>query len=599
MSLLRGLSVAAFVALFSFSDVYASDNVAINKYYSKEIDLVVNDTMLKNLPMNPLFYENYLLVPSREVFVPLGAYVEYEKNDKKVFILYNEKLLTLQVNNKFAMVGGEIIELDIPPKIIANKLMIPLRSVSENLGLEVVWDSKHNAAYVNEVSNGLGPAVLSAEVGDIDGASEIDDGPTVDEPFEDISTTINDIKIPNKDEKNQFIIGFSGPIGRFEKDFIKDNRLILDFYGTNYSVGNTYNNLDNEAVKEIRIGKDTSDGITKTRIVFELNKSIEYSSTISEDKRYVFVDFSILKETANQNTIPTNEQNEISFNNATLSISKNGQGIDIKDIIEFDDYNNKKYSFVFPEGFSISYNNSRLNVGDSKVDYFEFSTVNGLCAATLYEKQILSPVISEDQENIYITLVQPKERYNKIVIIDPGHGGHDPGAQGFGRDEKDIIFSIANKVGELFKDVPDIKIYLTRTEDIFITRPDRVAFANELGDLFISVHANASTNQAAKGIETYYYNNGIVNSLGVSSKKIAEIAQKNILRATNGVDRKVKTEAFDVIKFTNIPAILMEVGFISNEAESNLIASDSYQQLVAESIKETIYDSFEIYTPKR
>ncbi len=600
MSLLRGLSIVALITLFSVKTLHAAD--AANTYYSKKIDLVVNNVTLKNLPMNPLFYNNYLLVPSREVFVPLGAYVEYRDSEKKVYIMYNDKLLTLQVNNKIATIGEKEIEMAIPPKIVANKLMIPLRSVSENLGIDVKWDSKNSTAFVLEKLNNSDVEVLSAE---IENNEPIISNDETDETNETNNSTeenqIIDIKIPNKKEKNQFIIEFEKPVEHLEKDFIQDNRLILDIYNSSYSTDSVFSNLENDAVKEIRIGKEEIDGKLRTRIVFELNKSIDYSSTISEDKKYVFVDFSgsETQEVVEKPTPANTSTSEVSFSNNRVVISKNGADIKLADVIEFDDYNKKKYSFVFPSNFKINYKSSKLNINNSKVDYLEFSTVNNLSAITIHEKQILAPILSEDEKSIYINFALPKERYKNIVIIDPGHGGTDPGAASNGIKEKDINFSIANKVNELFKNNPDIKIYLTRNEDIFITRPDRIAFANSLGDLFISVHANANPSSAPKGIETYFYNNETVNKLGLSSKKFAEICQKNIINATKGIDRKVKTEPFDVIKFTNIPAILMEVGFVSNVEESKLLSNDSYQQKIANSIKETIYDTFDIYTPKR
>jgi N-acetylmuramoyl-L-alanine amidase len=92
-------------------------------------------------------------------------------------------------------------------------------------------------------------------------------------------------------------------------------------------------------------------------------------------------------------------------------------------------------------------------------------------------------------------------------VIDPGHGGHDPGAKAYGTTEAEIVLDVALRLEKLLKKVPGIEVVLTRREDEFVALQERTAIANrENADLFLSIPVNASTNQSARGLETYFLN---------------------------------------------------------------------------------------------
>ncbi len=93
------------------------------------------------------------------------------------------------------------------------------------------------------------------------------------------------------------------------------------------------------------------------------------------------------------------------------------------------------------------------------------------------------------------------------IVIDPGHGGHDPGARGKGVTEAELVLDVALRLEKLLKKMPGVEVILTRRTDEFIPLPERTAIANREGaDLFLSIHANASENGQARGIETYFLN---------------------------------------------------------------------------------------------
>ena len=170
------------------------------------------------------------------------------------------------------------------------------------------------------------------------------------------------------------------------------------------------------------------------------------------------------------------------------------------------------------------------------------------------------------------------------IVIDPGHGGQDPGAKGTsGQYEKDFTLQLALKVKELAERETQLQIFLTRTDDRTISSIDRERpkFANHLGaDLFISIHGNTYTDPSVFGTETFYYRE--------ESLPFATIMHKNLLNATGSKDRGVKKEAFFVVKDTVMPAVLLEVGYLTNPNEEQKMWKDDYQYRVASSIIEGI-----------
>lgn len=230
----------------------------------------------------------------------------------------------------------------------------------------------------------------------------------------------------------------------------------------------------------------------------------------------------------------------------------------------------------------------------------------------------------------------------RIVVIDPGHGGHDPGAIGQGGlKEKDVVLDIALKVREILSREPSLEVYLTRDNDIFIPLEERTAIARKKeADLFISIHANASPNRAARGVETYLLNwtndeeairvaarenyismkrmkermaaykndvERILNDLSRDYKreeslKLAHLVQNSIVSEISK-DRKrlinlgVKQALFYVLVGASMPSILAEVSFISNPEEERLLSMENYRSALANSIAQGIKTYLSQQTP--
>ena len=206
------------------------------------------------------------------------------------------------------------------------------------------------------------------------------------------------------------------------------------------------------------------------------------------------------------------------------------------------------------------------------------------------------------------------------IVIDPGHGGHDPGAKGKGITEAELVLDVALRLEKLLQKVSGIEVILTRRTDDFVPLPERTAIANREGaDLFLSIHANASTSAAARGIETYFLNFAsnlsaaavaarenaasgqamaalpdLVKAIALhnkldESKDFAAHVQKAMierLRSTNKTvkDLGVKQAPFVVLIGAAMPSVLAEISFVTNAQEAKLLKGTVYRQRIAEAL---------------
>ncbi|WP_027340228.1 N-acetylmuramoyl-L-alanine amidase family protein [Halonatronum saccharophilum] len=168
------------------------------------------------------------------------------------------------------------------------------------------------------------------------------------------------------------------------------------------------------------------------------------------------------------------------------------------------------------------------------------------------------------------------------IIIDAGHGGSDSGAVGEFSCEKDITLKLAKVVGFLLEHL-GYEVRLTRDGDYLPTWAERVESKKE--DIFISIHCNGAPNPSAQGIETFYYKGS------EKGEALARSIQGSLIEATKGVDRFVKeNDNMYVLRRTRCPAVLVEVGFITNEYEEKLLNSADYQLKLALAVVQGIRD---------
>ncbi len=170
------------------------------------------------------------------------------------------------------------------------------------------------------------------------------------------------------------------------------------------------------------------------------------------------------------------------------------------------------------------------------------------------------------------------------IIIDPGHGGKDPGTIGIGGiQEKDIILPISLDVAEILRK-QDIEVILTRDSDNFISLQGRTDMANDVdADLFVSIHANAInlSRPDVNGLETYFYKSG---------RRLAEVIHWSILNGVKIDNRNIRRARFYVLRHSTMPAVLVEVGFLTGAVDSSNLKDSNYRRQMAEAIARGIVE---------
>ena len=194
---------------------------------------------------------------------------------------------------------------------------------------------------------------------------------------------------------------------------------------------------------------------------------------------------------------------------------------------------------------------------------------------------------------------------NKVVYLDAGHGGYDPGASYFGISEKSLTLAIQSRVKAKLE-AEGYQVVTTRTSDTYVDLTDRSRAANASeSDIFVSIHINASGSSAAQGIETYYYQpyaeypsriNAAYhdNPTRLSmSDTLANAIQSSLINATGAQNQGVKRQTFAVLRETTAPAVLLELGFLSNPQEAARLNTSAYQETLANAIVAGIKSYYE------
>jgi N-acetylmuramoyl-L-alanine amidase len=173
------------------------------------------------------------------------------------------------------------------------------------------------------------------------------------------------------------------------------------------------------------------------------------------------------------------------------------------------------------------------------------------------------------------------------IVIDPGHGGDDFGTKVGQTIEKVINLKTAEYVATLLRK-GGYEVLMTRKKDIFISLADRVDFANRSkASLMVSIHFNAAQSKEAEGLEIFYFKDPIQERKN-HSKNLADLVMRFVLDLTKAKSRGVKTGNFCVIRDTQIPSILVEGGFLTNERELEKIRQDQYLKSLAQGIVDGI-----------
>ncbi|GAF69654.1 unnamed protein product, partial [marine sediment metagenome] len=225
--------------------------------------------------------------------------------------------------------------------------------------------------------------------------------------------------------------------------------------------------------------------------------------------------------------------------------------------------------------------------------------------------------VSEDVFGLKARTAPTREHYAiDTIVIDPGHGGKDPGASRYGIKEKYIVLDVSKRL-KRYLEKKGFKVILTRNKDIFIPLKKRAAFANKKkADLFISIHANASRSSRLKGFEVYYLSEAtddnaralaLAENASLKFEDISSPTEWDLVLSENrreskqlayyicsiasnklGMEKRVRGARFSVLKGTVMPAVLVEIGYLTNSRERSNLKKSSFRKKIADAIGSAI-----------
>jgi N-acetylmuramoyl-L-alanine amidase len=308
------------------------------------------------------------------------------------------------------------------------------------------------------------------------------------------------------------------------------------------------------------VHKDAVEGTSKLRLVIDTSDPVKVSSNLNgKNGSQLIVDI-----------------NGAAVGNVGNSIALDGQIADKATFIKKDNNNSQVVVDL----------STMISDSDYKVFTLKSDTINNKTFRVVVDINKIVPKI----EYNYTAGLR-----NKVIAIDPGHGGSDPGAIGPNKlQEKTVTLAVAQRVQALLEKA-GAKVLMTRKTDVDVFGPNAsavdelnartVAANNNKADVFVSIHINAFTNPTVGGTATYYYQKSNYDAL------LADCIQSNLVSAAGLQDRGTYAAGFYVIKRTQMPAVLTELGFISNPDEEKLLSTPQFQQKMAQGIVQGL-DSF-------
>ena len=558
--------------------------VVMSEERASSISLYVNDRKVETTAQDPVNIDGRVLVPTREVFEALGASVQWQGATKQVTIQYKKTKVLLKVNDREGFVNGKSTLMDVPTQIINNKVLIPIRFVSEAIGLKVHWDAKERAVRISEpvntdnnTSNGQGSAGESKmpQITNI----------TMNEVSGELIATIT-AHAPLQDANVMTMPG----------------RVVVDINGSINGLASSITPVSNTYVHTIRTSQFTAD---TTRIVFDmLTDAVTVNKSLSSDRKQVVI---TLKKQGGGQTGGNNGNNTPSEPtvpnpgvNPGLKYEYSGKpvihlnqikGLSAGQIKVTDDYRNKQLVFDLGANYGKDIPSGTKTVGDGFVKNIVIST-KATTTITVNTATIYTPEITSKDGNIQIQLIRPSKKYDKIVVLDIGHGGSDSGAVGNNLKEKDINFDQGMALYRLLEADKNIKVYMTRETDVYPTLQFRATLANEIeADLFVSIHNNSASSPNIVGAETLYF----PSNTDLRGKQVAQLMQDVLVKQCGMGNRGIKGRSdLYVLRNTNMPAVLLETGFISNAEEAAKISNPTFIATWAKGMYNAIVKSFDI-----
>ncbi len=539
--------------LISQSTVFAAQTLTLNydgksvKYSGTTYGITIdNKTVKSDFP--GIVFNKVAMFPLRAVFEYLGGTVIWNSKTQVMDISYDGNKLQFINNSSNVNINGKTFKLSAPAKKINERLIVPVDFLKNLKDISAQVDDK--AKLIKIATNPMG------SVGEV--SSTTSGGKTIItlKMNKQKGYTANRLTSPNSivvDFKNVKVAASQNI--KTKADFI--NGINVSALGTDSArVTINLTGMDNYTVESIADG-------CKITIEKPVNTKLSY------ENRYDRVYFSL---------------KGIKLADVTSTIKK----------YYTDEYDEKTfaYTLTIPASSGISLEEEDFKVNDSRVNNFQIfrDEETNDTKIVINAKQEFTYFVSYNtkRKQSEIDLLTPAKDGEVLVVIDPGHGGEDPGAVYGNAKEKDLNLAISLKLEKLLKQ-KNIKTFMMRQDDTFVELYDRPYIANALNaTLFICVHNNYIDSSSVSGTETLYYPEK-AGDTSFTGEKLAKLIQDSLISKLKSVNRKtVERPGLVVLKYTKMPASLAEIGFLSNAKELKNLQDPSYQQKIAEALEEAI-----------
>lgn len=509
----------------------------------------------------PVIKGGRTLVPVRVIAEGLGAEVDWNAEKKTAEITRNGQKLVLTLNSRQAVVNGKQVQLDTPPVITQQRMLLPLRFVGESLGITVGWENNNRTVIANETPQ--------AELNGKKTADAIKFYQVNDTMYVTAQTVADQFGLKNHSWK------------RPERGLNMDGLLVLPLDQMESELGGTF--TWNQ--KKNQVGIERISYLTNVK---QKGETVHIQTTLPVGSEAIVL-------TGPHRIVLDLPQTVLDDDLVPLSYGNKETSAAVKESDEDAESTDEDGQAVEDEpqtDEAVQADEEVESVQDELVSDLRFSQFNSspnTVRVVIELNQKSKYNLTYTDQGIDVQLIPQPRKTGYLIVVDAGHGGKDPGALGVsGNHEKDYTLAVANKTVELLKQFPEFQVVSTRSTDVFLELSERVAIANDWdADLFLSIHANSFSNPKSGGTESFYYN--------ANSKEFAQLVHKHLQGATEFLDRGVKSSGFYVIKHTKMPAVLTETGFLSNPMENSKLTSPAFQEKIAKSLVAAIREYYQSY----
>ncbi|MDA3845508.1 MAG: N-acetylmuramoyl-L-alanine amidase [Vallitaleaceae bacterium] len=375
------------------------------------------------------------------------------------------------------------------------------------------------------------------------------------------------------------------------------DRIVFDLKDTITTLGTRgYSGIEGQYVTAIRTAQfgiddpgNDEQNENIARIVVETNGQADYE-LIELDEYTLRIQ---LKEPGYEN---------ISYENLdgpTIVLEDISNVLEVGGITYEDNYRDHEYIITIPGSYNDNFGEGILNINDGLIESVDiYEDELGNTKIKIIEKEIYVFTLDMVGDDITIKAYKPSEVYSKVIVVDTGHGGKDPGAGVGSWEEKVLNLQMTMHLKNLLDQDGQIKVYYTRLDDTYLTLQDRCDIANQVeADFFISIHNNSFVT-SSNGTETLFFQDDPKPAL--NGYELADIIHNKVIDQTAQFNRGTKkNNTLYVLRHTEMPAVLVECGFMTNTADLARLIDPAFQLKFAEAVYNGILETYQLYPTDR